>query len=116
VSGAFDPLRGLAPPATAAERASDARQALVLAHRWLALPALLLLAWLGARAARAGAGGPGRALVALAAVQSLLGGAMALAGASLAPAVAHNLAAVGAVIALAVLLGRGNRAPVGHAA
>jgi cytochrome c oxidase assembly protein subunit 15 len=116
VSGAFDPLRGLTPPATAAERASDARQALVLAHRWLALPALLLLAWLGMRATRAGTSGPGKALVALVAVQLALGVAMALMGPPLVLAVAHNLVAVGVVIALAVLLERGDRAPGGHPA
>lgn len=104
VAAAFDPLHGLAPPTTAAERASDARQALVLLHRWLALPTLLLLAWLGARAMGAGASRPGRVLVALVAVQLAFGVAMALAGASLVLAVAHNLAAVGVVTALAGLV------------
>lgn len=105
VSRAFDPLRGMAPPATAVERASDARQALVLAHRWLALPTLLLLAWLGARAARAGAGKVGGALVTLTLLQLVLGMALALAKAPLVLAVAHNLAAVCMVITLAAVLG-----------
>jgi heme A synthase len=58
------------------------------------------------RALRWGAIGPGRALVALVAVQLGLGIALALAGPTLVLAVAHNLAAVGAAIALAGLLAR----------
>ena len=103
---AFDPLQAMAPPATAAQRADPSRQALVLAHRWLAVPTLLLVAWLGLRALRLGAIGPGRALVALVAVQLGLGMALALAGPTLGLAVTHNLAAVSVVIVLAGLLAR----------
>lgn len=110
VSAVFDPMHETAPPASAIQRADPARQAVMLAHRLLAVPTLLLLAWLGVRATRAGAATPGRALFAFCIVQLALGAWQALAGPPLAVAVAHNLAAVGVVMALAALAARGRPA------
>jgi heme a synthase len=104
--GAFDPLRGMAPPATAAERADPARQAVHLAHRWVALPTLLLVAWVGVRAVRLGVRAPGIALVAFALVQIALGAVQVLSGQPLGLAVAHNVVAASLVLALAALLAR----------
>ena len=104
--GAFDPLRGMAPPATAAERADPARQAVHLSHRWVALPTLLLVAWVGVRAVRLGVRAPGIALVAFALVQIALGAVQVLSGQPLGLAVAHNVVAAFLVLALAALLAR----------
>lgn len=103
---AFDISREIAAPASAAERTDPARQAVNLAHRWIALPTLALLAWVGVRAARSGARGPGFALVALALAQVALGAAQILGGQPLQLAVAHNVVAAAVVIALAALLAR----------
>lgn len=106
VGAAFDPLRESPPPADASERAGPSRQAVLLAHRALAVPTALLLAWLGAAALAAGLRGPGRALLALVAVQLALGLALSLAGVPLLLAVAHNLAAAAVVIVLGTLAAR----------
>lgn len=103
---AFDPLREMAPPASAAQRTDANRQAIHLAHRWFALPTIVLLGWLGARAARLGARGPGLALVALAVAQTGLGAAQVVAGQPLGLAVVHNVAAALVLVALAALLER----------
>ncbi|MCX7892788.1 MAG: COX15/CtaA family protein [Burkholderiales bacterium] len=103
---AFDPFREMAPPASAAERADPARQAVALAHRWIAAPTLVVLAWLGVRAARSGARPAGYALLALAAAQLALGAAQALGGQPLALAVVHNVLAAAVVITLAALAAR----------
>jgi cytochrome c oxidase assembly protein subunit 15 len=104
---AFDPWHASAPPTTAEARGDAHRQAVVQAHRWVAVPTLLALAWLGMRAWRTGVGGPGRALLALAAVQAALGAGQALGGPSLAGAVAHNVVAAGIAIALGAIIARG---------
>lgn len=102
----FDPFREMPPPASAAERADPERQAVALAHRWVAVPTLAILVWLGLRAVRAGAPGPGLALLAAAAAQLALGAAQVLTGQPLALAVAHNAVAAAAVLALAALAAR----------
>jgi heme a synthase len=104
--GTFDPWHDIAPPASDSERANSARQAVVLAHRWLAVPTLLLAAWVGARAVRVRVRGPGLVLLVLAVVQGALGAAQVYAGQPLGLAVAHNVGAAGVVLALAALLER----------
>ncbi len=103
---AFHPWRELAPPADAAARGDPARQAVLVAHRLLGAPALLLLAWLGGHALRSGLRGPGRALLILAIAQAGLGAGQAALGQPLAPAVLHNVAAALVVATLATLLAR----------
>ncbi|MCU0805782.1 MAG: COX15/CtaA family protein [Burkholderiales bacterium] len=104
--GAFDPWREMAAPGSAADRTDPARQAVNLAHRWLALPTLALLAWIGVRAARSGVRASGLALLALSLAQLALGAAQVLGGQPLGLAVAHNIVAAAVVIALAALLAR----------
>ena len=103
---AFDPWRDLAPPGDAASRSEPARQAVLIAHRLLALPTLLVLAWVGVRARRAGLRGTGRALLVLVALQAGLGIGQSALGHPLALAVAHNVVAALVVVTLGTLLGR----------
>lgn len=106
---AFDPWRELVAPTNALERADVARQAVVLAHRWLAIPTLLIIGWLGVGALHRGASGPGLALIALAIAQLALGTAQVFMGQPLGLAVAHNIAGAMIVVALAGLLERSRR-------
>jgi heme A synthase len=88
--------------------ADASRQALHLAHRFVALILAALLAWIGwqARLRDAQLQRQGTALLSLVAIQIVLGAAMLLAGFPVALAVAHNAVASLVLIVLASMLPR----------
>lgn len=100
----FDPLRELAPPSDAASRSDPARQAVLQAHRMLAVAVLVLLAWLGVRSLLADATTIGSALLVLASAQLALGLLQTFLGRPLLLAVVHNVVAACVAVALGVLV------------
>lgn len=72
-AGAFNLLVATNPPADAADLTESARQALNMAHRWLAIPVVLVIAWIGARTAMLGRRASGVALIVLAFAQVGIG-------------------------------------------
>jgi len=101
---AFNPFVATIAPTDASELADATRQALNIAHRWLAVPVVLLVAWTGARTAVLGRRAVGVTLIVLAIVQIAVGLTQIALRLPLAVSLIHTLIAAAMLAVLAAAL------------